>query len=119
MTCLKPVSSCTRSLKRNQERAPAYDSSPRMIPAHCSEDIAPVPESVSRSIRMSSAGIRKTFQSAPSRTARRSSRVVMRSGSTTLIRKGSMIRSMAPSSQEWAANSWHRDCCSFDLEGER
>jgi hypothetical protein len=34
---------------------PAYDSSPSIIAAHCREDIAPVPESVSRSIRTSSA----------------------------------------------------------------
>ena len=31
-------------------RDPAYASSPTIIPAHCRSDIAPVPESVSRSM---------------------------------------------------------------------
>ena len=55
MTCLKPVISRTAASKRKNERPPAYDSSPRCMPAHCGEDIAPVPESVSRSMSTSSA----------------------------------------------------------------
>src|SRR5437867_1000653 len=62
-----------------------------MIPAHCSADIAPVPESVSRSMRTSCARkpkrLKPTSRSAPSRCAR----VVKRMGSTLLIRNGSMI----------------------------
>ena len=50
-----PVSSCATRSKRNQLRAPAYDSSPRIIAAHCSALIAPVPESVKRSMMTSSA----------------------------------------------------------------
>ncbi len=94
MMCSKPVSSLTRSRKRYQDSAPAYDSSPLMMPAHCSDDIAPVPESVSRSMRISRAGMRKRFQSAAARMRSRSGRVVIRSGSTTLIRNGSMILGM-------------------------
>ena len=56
-----------------------------------SADMAPVPESVKRSIRMSSAAIRNRFQSAFARMSSRSSRVVIRSGSTVLMRNGSMM----------------------------
>src|SRR5262245_61122485 len=62
-----------------------------MIPAHCSDDIAPVPESVRRSIRIASAGMRNRFQSARSSASRRSAGVLIRSGSTLLMRNGSMM----------------------------
>ncbi len=75
--------------------APAYDSSARMMPAHCSALMAPVPLSVSRSIRTSSAGMRKTFMPARSSASSRCWWVVMRMGSTTLIRKGSIMVFMA------------------------
>ena len=42
-----------RFFRRKKLSLPAYDSSPRIIAAHCSVDMALVPESVSRSIRMS------------------------------------------------------------------
>ncbi len=45
--------------------APAYDSSPRMMPAHWSALIAAVPLSVNRSISTSSAGTMKQVVSAP------------------------------------------------------
>jgi hypothetical protein len=38
---------------------PAYDSSPRIMAAHCSVDIAEVPESVRRSMRIASESTRK------------------------------------------------------------
>ena len=44
MMLLKPVTSCTALLKRNQDLAQAYDSSPCMSPAHWSADMDPVPE---------------------------------------------------------------------------
>jgi hypothetical protein len=62
-----------------------------MIAAHCSEDMAPVPESVSKSIRMSSEEIRKRLPPAASRSFSRCARVVWRIGSTLLIRNGSMM----------------------------
>lgn len=40
---LKPVTSWTALLKRNQDLAQAYDSSPCMSPAHWSADMDPVP----------------------------------------------------------------------------
>jgi hypothetical protein len=55
MTCRNGKSAWTDSRNRYHDGEPAYDSSPRMTPAHCSEDIAPVPESVRRSISTSSA----------------------------------------------------------------
>jgi len=45
MTCVKPVMSRTAFSKLKNELAPAYDSSPLIIAAHWSDDIAPVPES--------------------------------------------------------------------------
>ncbi len=54
ITCLKGKSSCTAARNRYQDGEPAYDSSPRWMPAHWAADMAPVPESVSRSIRTSS-----------------------------------------------------------------
>ena len=56
-----PVRSWTTSRKRKKERLPAYDSSPCMIAPHCAADIAPVPESVRRSMSTSSARRRKTL----------------------------------------------------------
>ena len=56
--CRKPVSSSTTRFMRKKLSLPAYDSSPRIIAAHCSVDMALVPESVSRSIRMSRAWMR-------------------------------------------------------------
>src|SRR6516164_3639939 len=62
-----------------------------MSAPHCQVLIAPVPESVSRSIRTSSAGNRKRLLCAARSCCSRSSRVVHRMGSTLLILKGSMI----------------------------
>ena len=70
---------------------PAYASSPRITEAHCSELIAAVPLSVSRSISTSSARRRKAFQWAARSFCSRSARVVSRMGSTDLILKGSMM----------------------------
>ena len=46
---------------RNQERDPAYDSSPRITAAHWFWLMAEVPESVRRSMSTSSAASRKTL----------------------------------------------------------
>ena len=54
-------------------------------------DIAPVPESLSKSIRTSSAGRRNRLYCAASRSCSRCLRVVQRMGSTLLMRKGSMM----------------------------
>ncbi len=89
--CGMPVSSRSTASKRYQLRAPAYDSSPRIMPAHCSLDIAAVPLSVSRSIITSSAGIWKTLKCARRRIASRSAGVVSLIGSTILILNGSMM----------------------------
>src|SRR6476661_6099791 len=61
------------------------------MPAHCSELIAPVPESVSRSMRTSSPRSANRFSPASASAVSRSSRVVMRIGSTEWMRNGSMI----------------------------
>src|SRR5271165_3517001 len=61
-----------------------------MMAAHCAVDIAPVPESVSRSMSTSSAGSRKRLKCAARRNSSRCSRVVQRIGSTLLMRNGSM-----------------------------
>src|SRR3954468_18020689 len=61
------------------------------MPAHCSLDIAPVPESVSRSIRTSSARRANRLYPAPASHPARSSRVLIRIGSTEWIRNGSMM----------------------------
>ena len=53
--------------------------------------MAEVPLSVSRSISTSSAGIRNGLKWAARRMSARSAGVVMRTGSTILIRNGSMI----------------------------
>src|SRR5688500_543318 len=60
------------------------------MPAHWSLDMAPVPESVRRSIRTSSDFRRKRLYPQASSAAMRSSRVVMRIGSTEWMRNGSM-----------------------------
>jgi hypothetical protein len=90
-TWRNPKMSCTAASKRNHDRLPAYASSPRMTEAHCSELIAAVPLSVSRSISTSSARSRKAFQWAVRSFCSRSARVVSRIGSTDLILKGSMM----------------------------
>ena len=59
MTCANPVMSRTVRSNTANDRAPAYDSSPFIIPDHWYTDMAPVPESVSRSMRTSSAWSRK------------------------------------------------------------
>src|SRR5687767_7611465 len=59
--------------------------------AHWSLDIAPVPESVSRSIRTSSAWRLNRLYPAASSAASRCSTVERRMGSTEWIRNGSMI----------------------------
>src|SRR5258708_33127465 len=61
------------------------------MPPHCAADMAPVPESVSRSMRTSSALSRKRLQAADCRAAARCARVVNRMGSTVLMRNGSMM----------------------------
>ena len=91
MTWRNGKSSCTAARKTYQEGEPAYDSSPCCMAAHWSRLIAPVPESVSRSTRTSSAWRLKRFSPAASIARRRSSRVVIRIGSTEWIRNGSMI----------------------------
>src|SRR5258708_4218256 len=61
------------------------------MPPHCAADMAPVPESVSRSMGTSSALSRKRLQAADCRAAARCARVVNRMGSTVLMRNGSMM----------------------------
>ena len=53
ITCAKGKSSWTAPRNSSQDGEPAYDSSPCWIAAHWSRLIAPVPESVSRSISTS------------------------------------------------------------------
>ena len=91
MTCGNGNSSWTASRNTYHDGEPAYDSSPCWTAAHWSRLIAPVPESVSRSMSTSSAWIANRFQPAASSAAARSSRVVMRMGSTAWMRNGSMI----------------------------
>ena len=71
MTCLNGNSAWTDSRNANHDGEPAYDSSPRWMPAHWSRDIAPVPESVSRSTTTSSARMSNRFQPAARRAASR------------------------------------------------
>ncbi len=59
ITWRNPKMDCTDSRNLVKLGEPAYDSSPRIIAAHCSVDIADVPESVSRSIRIASEATRK------------------------------------------------------------
>src|SRR3989304_5735656 len=69
------------------------------MPAHCSELMEPVPESVSRSTITSAEWRLKRFQPAASSARSRSSTAVSRIGSTEWMRNGSMIvfqRSMTP-----------------------
>jgi hypothetical protein len=61
------------------------------MPAHWSRLIAPVPESVRRSMITSSACRLNRFQPAARSAASRSSTLVRRIGSTEWIRNGSMI----------------------------
>ena len=91
MTWQNGQSSVTASRNANHDGEPAYDSSPCWMAAHWSRLIAPVPESVSRSIRTSSAWSANRFRPASSIASARSSRVVIRIGSTAWIRNGSMI----------------------------
>ena len=74
---------------RSNERAPAYDSSPCIMAAHCAWLIAPVPESVSRSIKTSAARRLKVLKPACCRAACRAARSILRIGSTILMRNGS------------------------------
>ncbi len=83
--------SFTAASKRKKLGLPAYDSSPRMTPAHCSALMAAVPLSVSRSIITSSERSENRFSPAWRSRASRSARVVIRIGSTTLTRWGSMM----------------------------
>ena len=57
--CSKPVMSRTAASNRYKEAVPVYDSSLAIMPAHCRDDMAPVPLSVSRSINTCSALSRK------------------------------------------------------------
>ena len=86
-----PVRSRTASSKRKNDLLPAYDSSPRIMPAHCSDDMAPVPESVSRSMITSSACRPNRLYPARSRAAWRSSWVGRSMAWTEWIRNGSMM----------------------------
>jgi hypothetical protein len=61
-----------------------------MMAPHWREDMAPVPESVSQSISTSSARSLKTLSRASASSRSRSARVVIRMGSTDLMRKGSI-----------------------------
>src|SRR4051812_15048137 len=61
------------------------------MPAHCSEDIEPVPESVSRSMRTSSERSANRLCPAARSRSCRSARVSMRIGSTLWMRNGSMM----------------------------
>src|ERR1044072_5099246 len=61
------------------------------MPAHCSELIAPVPLSVNRPMSTSSPRRAKRLWPAVAVACSRSSRVVIRIGSTEGIRNGSMI----------------------------
>ena len=61
------------------------------MPDHWAADMAPVPESVSRSMMTSSALRRKRLWWAAASAAARCSRVVKRMGSTVLMRNGSMM----------------------------
>src|SRR5437762_1792869 len=70
-----------------------------MTPAHSRALMAPVPLSVRRSMRTSSGRILKGLKPAARITRSRSSGVVSRIGSTTLIRKGSMMVFKAGSSE--------------------
>src|SRR5574337_790511 len=74
-----------------------------MIAPHWRLDIAPVPESVSQSISTSSARSLKTLSRASSRQRSRSARVVMRIGSTLLMRNGSIrvLGISAPWGSSW------------------
>src|SRR5579862_5637717 len=74
------------------------------MPAHWSRDIAPVPESVSRSISTSSDRSENRLNPASARAARRSASVVIRSGSTAWMRNGSMIV-RNPTGR--ASRTWH------------
>jgi hypothetical protein len=91
MTCLNGKSAWTDSRNAYHDGDPAYDSSPRWMPAHWSRDIAPVPESVRRSTMTSSAWTLKRFQPASRRAASRSWTLRSRIGSTEWMRNGSMI----------------------------
>ena len=73
---------------RRNEVAPAYDSSPSNARPHWAALIAPVPESVRRSIPTFSAGIRNMLKAASVSTSRRSEREVTAIGSTTLVLNG-------------------------------
>ena len=90
MTCSNGNSSRTASRKMKNEGEPAYDSSPCWMAAHWSRLIAPVPESVSRSMSTSSACSWNRLYAASRTVPRRYSSVVMRSGSTEWMRNGSM-----------------------------
>ena len=61
------------------------------MPAHCSADIAPVPELVSRSISTSAARSPNRLYPAAASAAARSAAVVSRIGSTEWMRNGSMM----------------------------
>src|SRR2546430_1229163 len=69
-----------------------------MMRAHCKLLMAPVPLSVNRSMSTSSAGIRNMLNPAARTIASRSCGVRICNGSTTLIRKGSMMGFMTRAS---------------------
>ncbi len=91
MTWRKGKRCWTASRNVYHEGLPAYDSSPCWTAAHWSRLIAPVPESVRRSTSTSSAWRLKRLYPAAAIARDRSSRVVIRIGSTEWIRNGSMI----------------------------
>ena len=91
MTCRKPKMSCTAASKRYEARLPAYDSSPRMMAAHWSRAHgcgAAVGQQVDQHVL---GGQQKQVEPGAAQLSLRSSRVVIRIGSTPLIRNGSMM----------------------------
>src|SRR5215470_1472154 len=75
--------------------------------AHCSVDMAEVPESVSRSIRIASEGTRNRLYPADSNSRWRSSRVVVRIGSTLLMRNGSMMGRLLMLGGKYPSRHYH------------
>src|SRR5260370_24919155 len=85
----------------------AYDSSCRILAAHCPVDMGDVPEYVSRSIRIASEATRKRLYPAASISRWRSSRVVVRMGSTLLMRNGSIIGGLGMRKAESPCRHYH------------
>jgi len=76
--------------------ADRHDSSPDMIADHCATDIAAVPLSDNRSMVASAACTRNRLWCASASPRSRQARSVILIGSTTLMRKGSMMVFIVP-----------------------